>query len=207
MYENLPVIQTLKMKKLLLLALVIMLASCTKNHNPRILISTELGDIEAELYLDKAPVTAGNFLKYVDSGKYNNGKACFYRVVRMDNQPNKKIKIEVVQGGYGEDSLIEKYQFTPIRHETTKETGVLHKDGVLSMARNEPGTASSEFSICVGDQPELDFGGKRNPDVQGFAAFGKVTKGMDVVREIQKLKDKEQYLEKPVKINSITRIK
>ncbi len=194
------------MKKLLILALVAVLASCTQNHNPRVLISTELGDIEAELYLDKAPVTAANFMKYVDSGKYNNGEACFYRVVRMDNQPDKKIKIEVVQGGYGEDSLIKKYQFTPIRHETTKETGVLHKDGVLSMARNGPGTASSEFFICVGNQPELDFGGRRNPDMQGFAAFGKVTKGMDVVREIQKLKDNEQYLEKPIKIISITRI-
>ena len=194
------------MKKLLILALVAILASCTKNHNPRVMITTELGNIEAEIYLDKAPVTAGNFLKYVDSGKYNN-LSCFYRVVRPDNQPDKKIKIEVVQGGFYEDSLVEKYQFAPIRHETTEETGIHHKDGVLSMARNTPGTASSEFVICVNDQPELDFNGRRNPDKQGFAAFGKVTKGMDVVREIQKLKDKEQYLEKPVKIISITRIK
>ena len=194
------------MKKLLILALVAILASCTKNHNPRVMITTELGNIEAEIYLDKAPVTAGNFLKYVDSGKYNN-LSCFYRVVRPDNQPDKKIKIEVVQGGFYEDSLVEKYQFAPIRHETTEETGIHHKDGVLSMARNTPGTASSEFVICMNDQPELDFNGRRNPDKQGFAAFGKVTKGMDVVREIQKLKDKEQYLEKPVKIISITRIK
>ena len=196
----------MKMKKLLILALVAILASCTKNHNPRVMITTELGNIEAEIYLDKAPVTAGNFLKYVDSGKYNN-LSCFYRVVRPDNQPDKKIKIEVVQGGFYEDSLVEKYQFAPIRHETTEETGIHHKDGVLSMARNTPGTASSEFVICMNDQPELDFNGRRNPDKQGFAAFGKVTKGMDVVREIQKLKDKEQYLEKPVKIISITRIK
>jgi peptidyl-prolyl cis-trans isomerase A (cyclophilin A) len=124
----------------------------------------------------------------------------------MDNQPDKKVKIEVVQAGYGEDSLIEKYQFTPIRHETTKQTGILHKDGILSMARMEPGTASSEFFICIGDQSELDFNGKRNPDKQGFAAFGKVTKGMDMVRKIQKLKDKEQYLEKPVKIMGIRRM-
>ena len=194
------------MRKFLIFAFAALLASCTHNSNPRVVISTELGDIEAEIYLDKAPVTSGNFLKYVDSGKYNN-LACFYRVVRPDNQPNKKVKIEVIQGGFYQDSLVEKYQFTPIRHETTKETGILHKDGVLSMARNEPGTASSEFFICIGDQPELDFGGKRNPDKQGFAAFGKVTKGMDVVREIQKLKDKEQYLEKPVRFIGITRIK
>ncbi len=194
------------MKKLLIFAFAVLLASCTYNRNPRVVISTEFGTIEAEIYLDKAPITAGNFLKYVDAGKYNN-LAGFYRVVRLNNQPDKNIKIEVIQGGYGQDSLIEKYQFPPIKHETTKETGILHTDGVLSMARNEPGSASSEFFICVGDQPELDFGGARNPDKQGFAAFGKVVKGMDVVRKIQQLKDNGQYLEKPVKITGITRIK
>ena len=195
------------MKNLLILALVFILISCTKNQNPRVLISTQLGDIEAEIYVDKAPVSATNFLKYVDSARYNNDLACFYRIVRLDNQPDKPIKIEVIQGGYGKDSLIELYQFPPIKHETTKETGILHKDGVLSMARMEPGTASSEFFICVGNQPELDFGGKRNPDGQGFATFGKVYKGMEVVRKIQQLKDSLQYLENPVKIIGIKRIK
>jgi peptidyl-prolyl cis-trans isomerase A (cyclophilin A) len=194
------------MKKLLILAFVSILISCNKNHNPKVLISTQLGDIEAEIFIDKAPITATNFLRYVDSGKYNSN-ACFYRTVRMDNQPGKTVKIEVIQGGFYSDSVIEKIQFPPIRHETTRETGVLHKDGVLSMARNEPGTASSEFFICIGDQPALDFGGKRNPDGQGFAAFGKVINGMDVVRKIQQLKDRDQYLENPVKINGIKRIK
>jgi peptidyl-prolyl cis-trans isomerase A (cyclophilin A) len=170
------------------------------------LISTQLGDIEVEIYTDKAPITATNFLRYVDSSKYNNDLACFYRIVRQDNQPDKPIKIEVIQGGYGKDSLIEIYQFPPVKHETTKETGILHTDGVLSMARMEPGTASSEFFICVSDQPELDFGGKRNPDGQGFAAFGKVYKGMEVVRKIQQLKDSLQFLENPVKIIDIKRI-
>jgi len=194
------------MKKLLIIALVFTLISCTKNHNPKVVISTQLGDIEAELYIDKAPVTAGNFLKYVDSGKYNTN-ACFYRTVRMDNQPDKPIKIEVIQGGFYSDSVIEKIQFPLIRHETTMETGILHKDGVLSMARNEPGTASSEFFICIGDQPALNFGGNRNPDGQGFAAFGKVINGMEVVRKIQQSKDKDQYLENPVKIIGISRVK
>jgi len=194
------------MKNLLIIVLVFTLLSCTKNQNPRVLISTQLGDIEAEIFLDQAPVTAANFLKYVDSARYNNGSACFYRVVRPDNQPDKKVKIEVIQGGFYEDSLVALYQFAPIRHETAKQTGILHKDGILSMARMETGTASSEFFICIGDQSELDFNGKRNPDGQGFAAFGKVTKGMDVVRKIQKLKDKEQYLEKPVKILGIRRM-
>ena len=194
------------MRTFIVFALVMIFYGCSKNHNPHVLISTEAGDIEAEIYLDQAPVTAANFLKYVDSARYNNGSACFYRVVRPDNQPDKKVKIEVIQGGFYEDSLVALYQFAPIRHETTKQTGILHKDGILSMARIEPGTASSEFFICVGDQPELDFNGKRNPDKQGFAAFGKVTKGMDVVIKIQKLKDNEQYLEKPVKIKGISRI-
>lgn len=193
------------MKKSILFLFVALLAGCAKNNNPRVIISTEVGEIEAELFVDKAPVTAGNFLRYADAGKYNSN-AAFYRVVRLDNQPNKKIKIEVVQGGFFEDLLIEKYQFTPIRHETTKETGVSHKNGVLSMARMEPGTASSEFVICVGDQPELDFGGKRNPDGQGFAAFGKVISGMEVVKKIQQMKDTSQYLLKPVKINFVKRI-
>lgn len=194
------------MKKLLIIAFIFILMGCTKSQNPQVVISTQFGEIEAEVYVDKAPVTATNFLRYIESGKYSNGRVSFYRVVRPDNQQGKPIKIEVIQGGFYEDSLIEKYQFPPIRHETTKETGILHKDGVLSMARNEPGTASSEFFICVGDQPELDFGGNRNPDSQGFAAFGKVVKGMDVVRKIQQLKDNDQYLKDPVNIYSVKRV-
>ena len=177
-----------------------------KGQNTRVLITTGIGNIEAVLFVDKAPVTANNFLKYVDSGKYDSN-AYFYRVVRNDNQPGKKIKIEVVQGGFYQDSLIEKYEFAPIRRESTGETGILHTDGVLSMARMEPGSASSEFFICVGNQPELDFGGRRNPDGQGFAAFGKVIKGMEIVRKIQQMKDIDQFLPEPVKIKSIIRIK
>ena len=75
------------------------------------------------------------------------------------------------------------------------------------MARSTPGTASSEFFICIGNQPELDYGGKRNPDGQGFAAFGKVIKGMKVVRKIQNLQDKNQYLISPVKITKIEKVK
>jgi peptidyl-prolyl cis-trans isomerase A (cyclophilin A) len=198
--------KVLKMKLFAILTVSILIFGCSANHNPRVKIVTSLGDIEAEIYLDKAPLTAANFLKYLDSAKYNNGFACFYRVVRPDNQPGKKVKIEVIQGGYKEDSLVEKFQYAPIKHETTKVTGILHKDGVLSMARNEPGTASSEFFICIGDQPELDYNGNRNPDKQGFAAFGKVVKGMDVVRKIQQLKDKEQYLEESVKIIEMSRV-
>jgi peptidyl-prolyl cis-trans isomerase A (cyclophilin A) len=98
------------------------------------------------------------------------------------------------------DTDIPETSLPPIAHETTTQTGILHKDGVISMARLEPGTATSEFFICVGDQPELDFGGKRNPDGQGFAAFGRVIKGMEVVRRIQQQPDKKQFLDPVIKI-------
>jgi peptidyl-prolyl cis-trans isomerase A (cyclophilin A) len=193
------------MKKLFLFTLITFASIKTFCQNPVVKIITDIGEIDIEIYSDKAPITANNFLAYVDAGKYDN-RSCFYRVVRLDNQPDKPIKIEVIQGGFYEDSIVAKYQFAQIKHETTNETGILHKDGVISMARMEPGTASSEFFICIGNQPELDFGGKRNPDGQGFAAFGIVTKGMDVVRKIQRLKDNGQYLLNPVRIKSIKRI-
>lgn len=163
---------------------------------PRVKIETSLGEIVIEADTIRAPVTAGNFLKHIQKGTYKN--AVFYRVVHPDNQPNSKVKIEVIQGGLYSDEEIDKIE--PIIHETTQQTGIKHLDGTISMARYTPGTASTEFFICVGDQPELDFGAKRNPDGQGFAAFGKVIKGMDVVRKIQQQKDENQYLAEPLKI-------
>jgi peptidyl-prolyl cis-trans isomerase A (cyclophilin A) len=165
-----------------------------------VVIKTELGNIYARLYLRKAPVTCTNFLKYVDSALYDS--SCFYRVVRMDNQPGNIVKIQVIQGGRYEN---EEKGFLPVEHESTLKTGIRHRDGALSMARSEPGTATSEFFICIGNQPELDFAGKRNPDGQGFAAFGKIVKGMDVVMQIHTIRTTSQYLEKPVLIRSIER--
>lgn len=172
-------------------------------QNPHVLIKTELGDITVEIYEKEAPLTAANFLRYVDEGLFNG--STFYRIVTMDNQPDNDIKIEVIQGGlgYSEDRKI----YPPIEHETTEKTGILHKDGAISMARLEPGTASSEFFICVGDQPELDFGGKRNLDGQGFAAFGKVIDGMDVVKTIHRQPAKAQMLDPQIKILRIVRVK
>jgi peptidyl-prolyl cis-trans isomerase A (cyclophilin A) len=165
-----------------------------------IIIRTELGDIYTRLDLRSAPVTSLNFLHYTDAGLFDG--TCFYRVVRMDNQPKDSVKIEVIQGGRYEN---EDKGFPPILHESTNLTGIRHKNGTISMARTKPGSATSEFFICVGDQPELDFGGKRNPDGQGFAAFGKVTKGMDVVKRIHSVYSAGQYLEKPVLISEIRR--
>jgi len=163
---------------------------------PQINIKTSLGDIPCEIDTIHAPVTASNFLNHIKKGTFQD--AVFYRVVRPDNQPKSPVKIEVIQGGLFSDEEIDK--ITPIPHETTKVTGIKHLNGTLSMARNEPGSASTEFFICIGDQPELDFDGERNPDKQGFAAFGHVVKGMDVVRTIQQQKDTNQYLVDPIKI-------
>lgn len=185
-----------------------LIIGCTESHPPesslpKVKMKTDLGDILIEIDTINAPVTAANFLIYVDDKIFNS--AFFYRVVRMDNQPNNEIKIEVIQGGLGFDES--PLSLSPIEHETTDKTGILHKDGVISMARMEPGTASSEIFICIGNQPELDFGGKRNPDGQGFAAFGKVINGMDVVREIQSKPDEEQMLVTTVNIIEVVRIK
>jgi peptidyl-prolyl cis-trans isomerase A (cyclophilin A) len=163
---------------------------------PIVTMQTSLGNIVCEIDTVGAPVTANNFLKHIDLKTYAD--AVFYRVVRLDNQPNNNVKIEVIQGGLYADEKIDRQP--TILHETTKATGLKHLDGTVSMARNQPGTASTEFFICVGDQPSLDFGGNRNPDGQGFAAFGRVISGMDVVRKIQLQKDTSQYLVEPVKI-------
>jgi peptidyl-prolyl cis-trans isomerase A (cyclophilin A) len=173
-----------------------------KSSDPIVLIKTRFGNIEVELYKNKVPISVNNFLQYVDKGLYKNSS--FYRTVRMDNQPNNKIKIEVVQGGLGDDAA---KMLPPIKHESTKETGILHKNGVISYARDAPGSETSEFFICIGDQPELDYGGKRNPDGQGFAAFGKVIKGMNIVKEIQLQPSVNQMLKPQVKIYNIVRVK
>ncbi len=176
-------------------------------------MQTSAGNITLELYPDAAPLTVANFLNYVDRHFYDQGS--FYRVVRMDNQTQNTIKIEVIQGGLNLEP--ENLPFAPIAHETTADTGIRHTDGVISMARLEPGTASSEFFICINDQPELDYGGMRNPDGQGFAAFGRVVSGMNVVRAIQQMKtdtpptDSLEYtsgqiLLEPVQIELVTRL-
>lgn len=162
------------------------------------IITTELGDITVDLYPKKAPVTVANFLKYVDAGLYNG--STFFRSVTMNNQPKDSIKIEVIQGG-NVDSL---KQFPPIPLETTAQTKLRHKNGTISMARSTPNSATCSFFICINDQPSLDFGGKRNKDGQGFAAFGKVTRGMDVVKKIQQLYPEQgQYFKPPVPISSV----
>jgi peptidyl-prolyl cis-trans isomerase A (cyclophilin A) len=145
----------------------------------RVSINTSYGRIVAVIFTDKAPITARNFLRYVDEGFYKN--ATFYRAVRPDNDVRFP-KIKVIQGGI--DLTGQHAPLPPIVHESTKATGLSHLNGALSAVRWDPGSAASEFFIVIDDTPELDFGGSRNPDGQGFAVFGRVVEGMDVVRRI-----------------------
>jgi peptidyl-prolyl cis-trans isomerase A (cyclophilin A) len=169
---------------------------------PHVVVQTEMGAIEIEVDTAHAPITAANFLKYVDAMHYNGGT--FHRTVKMDNQPDNQIKIEVIQAGVNPDRA--KEGFPPIALERTNKTGLLHKDGAVSMARGAPDSATSGFFICINDQPSLDFGGRRNPDGQGFAAFGRVVRGMEVVRRIQQAPNTDaQRLTPPIKIVAVTR--
>lgn len=167
----------------------------------RVTIETSLGRIEAELDSARAPGTVTNFLRYVDAHAYEGGR--FHRTVTVANQPNNAVKIEVIQAGPAPEKASS--GFPPIPLERTSVTGLHHEDGTLSMARGGPDTATGDFFICIGAQPELDFGGKRNADGQGFAAFGRVTGGMDIVRKIQASSADAQRLNPPVAIVRIGR--
>ena len=170
---------------------------------PHIIIKTAAGDVECELYAKKAPKSVAAFLSYVDSGIYNN--ASFYRVLNDDNQASNAEKSELIQGGIWRTNHKKAVSLAGTPHESTQLTHILHKDGVLSLARSEPGTATTEFFICIGDQPGFDFGGENNPDGQGYAAFGKVVRGLDIVRNIYARPENNQSFDPPVVIYNITR--
>jgi len=169
----------------------------------RVVVRTELGDIVLEVDAKRAPNTAANFLRYVDAGHYDGGT--FHRTVKMDNQPDSPVKIEVIQAGVNADRA--KDGFPPIPIERTSVTGLRHTNGAISMARGQPDSATSGWFICINDQASLDFGGARNPDGQGFAAFGRVVQGMDVVRKIQQAPNTDaQRLTPPIKILKAARV-
>ncbi len=160
-----------------------------------VVLTTEMGKIELQLDQAHAPITTANFMQYVSDGFFDGGG--FFRSVTSTNQPLDKVKIAVIQA----TADPERKETDPaIKLERTSVTGLKHKDGTVSMARSAPDTATIDFFICIGDQPELDFGGKRNPDGQGFAAFGKVVGGMDIVRKIHQSKAQGQQLIPPIKI-------
>jgi len=151
--------------------------------DPRVIVifETEKGAIDIAVDAVHAPLSAANFLKYVDGRFYHGGSV--NRAVRADNTVRHDVEIQVIQ--FQIDPQRRREQFPPVPLERTNATGLKHVDGAVSMARNGPDTATASFSIVIGDQPAMDFGGRRNPDGQGFAVFGRVVAGMDVVKAIQ----------------------
>jgi peptidyl-prolyl cis-trans isomerase A (cyclophilin A) len=188
------------------MALICLLPACSssQNKNPHILIKTQAGDIELELYPGKAPITVKAFLTYVDSGFYRNSS--FYRVLNDDNQSSDAPKSELIQGGIWKSNYKKAVSQPGIPHESTRQTHILHTDGVISLARTAPGTAGTEFFICVGNQPGFDYGGDNNPDGQGYAAFGKVVKGLDIIRNIYSSPENNQSFTPRVPIFDIVRL-
>jgi peptidyl-prolyl cis-trans isomerase A (cyclophilin A) len=180
--------------------------SCKQKQTdrPHIQIQTNKGDIEVELYPLQAPKTVAAFLSYIDSGYYNNSN--FYRVLNEENQPSNAPKTELIQGGIWKTRNALAAKIPGIPHETTQQTGILHTNGTISLARTEPGTAGTEFFICIGNQPGLDYGGENIADKQGYAAFGKVIKGMEIVNKISKQNESDQYFDPPVAIFNIVRL-
>jgi peptidyl-prolyl cis-trans isomerase A (cyclophilin A) len=188
---------TMTSRLVVLCVAVAVLSGATQPPSPvRVRLETETGVSDVEVDLARAPRTAANFLRYVDGGLYDGGR--FHRTVTPANQPDNLVKIEVIQGAA--DPARKADYFAPLALERTSVTGLRHLDGVLSMARSGPDSARDEFFLCIGDQPSRDFGGARNPDGQGFAAFGRVIAGMDVVRRIQAAPAAGQTLRPPVRL-------
>ncbi len=183
-----------------------MVAACSspKYKNPHIIIETKYGDIEAELYPDQAPKTVAAFLSYIDSGYYKN--ASFYRVLRDDDQPSFAPKAELIQGGIWKTNYKLSKTIPGIPHEPTSQTKILHTNGTISLARQAPGSANTEFFICVGDQHGFDYGGANNADGQGYAAFGRVVKGMDIVNRIYNAPESDGEIDPLIYINKIKKL-
>ncbi len=176
----------------------------------RVAMVTDLGTMTMDIDVKRAPITATNFIRYVDQKRFDG--TTFYRVMRLEwgTPPN-----GIIQGGPRGDP---KRVLKPIPHEPTTTTGILHKAGTMSMARLAPGTATGDFTIMLSDQPYFDADPTReDPDSRdGYAAFGQVVEGMDVARKIYEVPLsptlgesilKGQMIEKPVRIISARRVK
>jgi peptidyl-prolyl cis-trans isomerase A (cyclophilin A) len=148
-------------------------APVTKPATARVAIETSAGTITVELETERAPITSANFLRYVDQKRYDG--TSFYRADPV--APN----FGLIQGGASNDP---KRLLKPIAHEPTTKTGLSNTDGAISMARGAPGTATSDFFIIIGNMSGLDAKPDQPGDNQGFAAFGHVVEGMDVVHKI-----------------------
>ena len=195
------------MKLFFMIFIVFMTFMPAQQAEVLIRIETSFGQIDLAIDTKRAPVTAANFLKYVDAGLYDGGR--FHRATRPDNYtpaPPNRPPMELIQGGINPDRRAE--GFPPIPLERTSVTGLKHVVGIVSMARGaEADTARSDFFILLDEQPSLDFGGKRFDDGQGASAFGRVVSGLDVVRKIQQQPVQGQNLTPPVTIQKIARLK
>jgi peptidyl-prolyl cis-trans isomerase A (cyclophilin A) len=190
------------MHKLIFLLLVASIGcSGPAYKNPHVIISTSMGDVELELFPDKAPKTVAAFLSYVDSAYYTKG--AFYRVLLQEGM-SPTSNTGVIQGGIWLTNDKAHPNVPGIVHESTKQTGLSHTNGMVSLARTKPGTASTEFFICIGDQTGFDYG--QGGDGEGFAAFGKVFSGMDVVRKIQQAPHSGESFEPKIVINKVSRL-
>ena len=191
------------MYKILFAAALFLSCNQAEYKNPHIVIHTQLGDIEVELFPGQAPKTTAAFLSYIDSGFYT--KTSFYRVLKTDEFPNPN-NTGIIQGGMWQTNPEKKMTLAGIEHETTKQSGLTHQSGTISLARTTPGSANTEFFICIGDQSTLDFGRRGTEDGQGFSAFGTVFKGMDIVRKIQAKNSHGDRFDEKIEILKITRL-
>ena len=182
-------------------------AATPAKPNPRVKIDTPEGSIVVELYADKAPITVANYLKYVDRGLFNG--ATFYRASRPPGYT--ATDYGSIQGGLQNDP---KKVLPPIAHEPTTKTGLKPGDGTISMGRHAPGTAQADWFITLGDMSYLDADPK-DPKNPGFAAFGQVVEGLDVVKKIIAMPVdpnrgegamKGEMLVKPVRITKVSRV-
>ena len=187
---------------MIIILLMLFFASCNspKYPDPHVVIDTQYGEIELELYATKAPKTVNAFLATVDQGFY---KDCFfYRVLKAEQLPS-DYNTGIIQGGVWQNKPA---GTTMIAHEPTSVTGLSHTDGTISMARLDTGTASTEFCICIGDQSPLDHGRRGTPDGQGYAAFGKVVKGMSVVKKIHAQPSSGEFFIEKIRIHKIKKL-
>ncbi len=193
------------MIKIVCIFIVMVLVSCSNPHykNPHVVIDSGYGNIEIELFPDKAPKTVAAFLSYIDDGIYR--KSSFYRVLKADDMPT-DFNTGIIQAGIYQSASGKIGKIKPIVHESTLQTGLSHTDGMVSFASTGAGTATTEFFICIGDQSALDAGRRGTSDGQGFAVFGKVFKGMDVVRKIQNLNSHGDRFDDKVEIAGIERL-
>lgn len=195
--------------KCALLVFIIVVYSCTQTHKtyskPTVDIETYYGDIIVELYPEKAPKTVAAFLSYVDSGYYKN--TSFYRVLKKDDQAMNVAKTQLIQGGLWHTKFKLQQTIPGIPLETTKQTGILHQYGVISLARNaDDNSGNTEFFICLDDEPDYDYGGDASPDKKGYATFGKVIEGMQYVRQIHQQPDTATTFYPAIKILDIKRL-